>query len=157
MAGSGKKKGVLFICLGNICRSPIAEAIFDHLTKEKNVSEQWLIDSAATGDWHIGKRPDKRALACLKKHGIETSHKARQLCSDDFSNFDYIFGMDHNNIEDIKDFAPNSHSANIELLGKYDPKGELIIRDPYFDDGSEGFDTVYEQCLRCCKAFLEKQ
>uniref|UniRef100_A0A1W7RA87 Low molecular weight phosphotyrosine protein phosphatase n=1 Tax=Hadrurus spadix TaxID=141984 RepID=A0A1W7RA87_9SCOR len=154
----GAKCGVLFVCLGNICRSPIAEAVFAHLAKEKGVLTKWAIDSAATGDWHIGKKPDKRAIACMEKHGIVMNHRARQLCGDDFEKFDYIFGMDNNNIEDIKDFAPSkSYKAKIELLGSYDPKNELIIRDPYYDSGAEGFEVVYQQCVRCCKSFLDRQ
>ncbi|XP_022256075.1 low molecular weight phosphotyrosine protein phosphatase-like isoform X2 [Limulus polyphemus] len=141
---------------GNICRSPIAEAVFAHIAKQRGVLDQWVIDSAATGDWHVGCQPDKRARNCMKKYGIEMNHKARLVYEDDFNNFDYVFGMDENNINDLKEIAPRSYTAKLELLGKYDPEGELIIEDPYYDRGDEGFEKVYEQCIRCCNNFLDK-
>ncbi|XP_076340811.1 low molecular weight phosphotyrosine protein phosphatase-like isoform X3 [Tachypleus tridentatus] len=117
---------------------------------------QWIIDSAATGDWHVGCQPDKRARNCMKKYGIEMNHKARLVHEDDFNNFDYVFGMDENNINDLKEIAPRSYRAELELLGKYDPEGELIIQDPYYDRGDKGFERVYEQCIRCCNNFLDQ-
>uniref|UniRef100_T1IH30 Low molecular weight phosphotyrosine protein phosphatase n=1 Tax=Strigamia maritima TaxID=126957 RepID=T1IH30_STRMM len=157
MASSSTPKSVLFVCLGNICRSPIAEAVFNHVAKEKGVESQWTSDSAAIGSWHIGKNPDHRARSCMKEHNIAMDHKARQVKKADFNKFNVIFGMDDENINDLKSIAPDSHTASIELLGKYDPEGKTIIRDPYYDDGAEGFEEAYIQCLRCCKAFLEKQ
>ncbi|XP_076340790.1 low molecular weight phosphotyrosine protein phosphatase-like isoform X2 [Tachypleus tridentatus] len=151
-----KKKSVLFVCLGNICRSPIAEAVFAHIARQRGVLDQWIIDSAATGDWHVGCQPDKRARNCMKKYGIEMNHKARLVHEDDFNNFDYVFGMDENNINDLKEIAPRSYRAELELLGKYDPEGELIIQDPYYDRGDKGFERVYEQCIRCCNNFLDQ-
>jgi len=155
MASVSEKKAALFICLGNICRSPIAEAVFNHVAREKGVAHKWTADSAAIGDWHVGKNPDVRAQKCMKIHGVPMEHRARQLTRDDFNKFHYIFGMDENNIEDIKSVAPKSHSATIELLGRYDPEGQLIIRDPYYDSGSEGFEDCYKVCARCCEAFLD--
>lgn len=155
MAAAGKS--VLFVCLGNICRSPIAEAVFAHMVKEKGVSDGWKIDSAATADYHTGKQPDKRARACMAKHSVEMNHRARQVYDDDFFTFQYIFGMDENNIQDLKRAAPRGAPAKILLLGDYDPEGESIIRDPYYDSGSEGFEEVYQQCLRCCGKFLESE
>ncbi|XP_054716514.1 low molecular weight phosphotyrosine protein phosphatase-like [Uloborus diversus] len=151
-----KKSSALFVCLGNICRSPIAEAVFTHYVKEQNLSEKWIIDSAATADYHTGKSPDRRAIKCMKDHDIPMSHKARPIIAEDFKNFDYIFGMDENNIRDLKRLAPKNSTAKIELLGDYDPEGPCIIRDPYYDDGDEGFEEVYQQCKRCCQAFLNK-
>lgn len=150
------KKSVLFICLGNICRSPIAEAVFAKLVKDAGKQNEWNIDSGAIGDWHVGKGPDRRAISVLTKHSISTSHKARQIKSKDFSEFDYIFGMDEDNMDDLKSMVPTNSKAKIELLGTYDPQGELIIRDPYYDSGEEGFEKCYQQCMRCCAAFLER-
>ncbi|CAE1268166.1 ACP1 [Acanthosepion pharaonis] len=149
------KKRVLFICLGNICRSPMAHAIFEHLVKENGTSHKWEVDSAAIGDWHIGKQPDKRALKVLKENGIIFRHTVRQINPNDFEEFDYIFGMDHMNMRDLEEISGCKESkAKLEMLGKYDPENILVIPDPYYDTQAE-FYPVYEQCYRCCKAFLE--
>ncbi|XP_018562437.1 low molecular weight phosphotyrosine protein phosphatase 1 [Anoplophora glabripennis] len=146
----------LFVCLGNICRSPIADAIFQHLLKERGIADQWEVDSAGIGGWHAGNRPDSRARNVLKKYNIEYNGRARQIEDEDFHEFDYIFGMDENNISNLQDQAPIGSKAKILLLGDYDPQGERIIRDPYYDRGSEGFEVCYQQCLRSCKAFLDQ-
>ncbi|KAK4877983.1 hypothetical protein RN001_010489 [Aquatica leii] len=149
-------KKVLFVCLGNICRSPIGEAVFQHLIEQRGLQDKWATDSAATGPWHIGKSPDSRARSTLKKHGIEYNGKARLLTRDDFNTFDFIFGMDENNISDIKAEAPRNSKAEIMLLGEFDPQGERIIRDPYYDSGAAGFEKCLQQCMRCCTEFLDR-
>ncbi|KAL7388439.1 hypothetical protein ABVT39_013937 [Epinephelus coioides] len=156
MAVSGNKS-VLFVCLGNICRSPIAEAVFTKMATDAGVVDKWVIDSGATSDWNIGSSPDARGLACLRKHGIETSHRARQVTKDDFLSFEYILCMDESNLRELNRKAKqvkNDH-AKIELLGSYDPQKQLIINDPYYGS-DEDFEKVYQQCVRCCKAFLER-
>ncbi|XP_072218537.1 low molecular weight phosphotyrosine protein phosphatase isoform X2 [Leuresthes tenuis] len=149
-------KSVLFVCLGNICRSPIAEAVFMKMATDAGVVDKWVIDSGATSDWNIGSSPDARGLACLRKHGIETSHRARQVTKEDFMSFEYILCMDESNLSDLKRKAKSvkDHKAKIELLGSYDPQKQLIIKDPYYGS-DEDFEKVYDQCVRCCKAFLE--
>ncbi|XP_064107759.1 low molecular weight phosphotyrosine protein phosphatase-like isoform X2 [Macrobrachium nipponense] len=139
---------------GNICRSPTAEAVFNHVLKQRGL-EGWEVDSGAIGSWHVGLGPDRRAVNVMKRHNVPMSHKARQIKKGDFTHYDYIFGMDHENISDIKDAGPKSYTAKIELFGSYDPKGELIIRDPYYDDDDAGFEKCYEQCLRCSEGFLD--
>uniref|UniRef100_A0A3B5LRG9 Low molecular weight phosphotyrosine protein phosphatase n=1 Tax=Xiphophorus couchianus TaxID=32473 RepID=A0A3B5LRG9_9TELE len=153
MAATGSKS-VLFVCLGNICRSPIAEAVFRKMATDSGV---WVIDSGATSDWNTGSSPDTRGLACLRKHGIETSHRARQVTKDDFMTFEYILCMDESNLSDLNKKAKSvkTSTAKIELLGSYDPQNQRIIKDPYYGSDAD-FENVYEQCLRCCKAFLEK-
>ncbi|XP_032998907.1 low molecular weight phosphotyrosine protein phosphatase isoform X2 [Lacerta agilis] len=154
---AGEAKSVLFVCLGNICRSPIAEAVFRKLVTEGNIENKWMIDSGAVSDWNVGRSPDARALSCLRNHVIQTGHKARQVTKDDFLTFDYMLCMDESNLRDLKrksNSVPNCKSQ-IELLGSYDPQNQLIIEDPYYGT-DEDFETVYQQCLRCCKAFLEK-
>ncbi|KAI3364294.1 hypothetical protein L3Q82_011095 [Scortum barcoo] len=178
----------------NICRSPIAEAVFRKMATDagvvdkwridsaatstyeignppdhrgqacmkkhdvpmRHVARQWVIDSAATSDWNIGSSPDARGLACLRKHGIETSHRARQVTKEDFMSFEYILCMDENNLSDLNRKAKSvqNSQAKIELLGSYDPQKKRIIKDPYYGC-DEDFEKVYEQCVRCCKAFLE--
>nr|XP_033793450.1 low molecular weight phosphotyrosine protein phosphatase isoform X1 [Geotrypetes seraphini] len=150
-------KSVLFVCLGNICRSPIAEAVFRKLVQDESVENQWMIDSGAVSDWNVGSSPDARALSCLRKYGIETSHKGRQVTKDDFFTYDYILCMDESNLRDLKRKSGQIKNckAKIELLGTYDPQKLLIIEDPYYGN-EEDFETVYQQCVRCCKSFLEK-
>ncbi|KAM6992463.1 low molecular weight phosphotyrosine protein phosphatase isoform 1-T1 [Tautogolabrus adspersus] len=155
MAASGSKS-VLFVCLGNICRSPIAEAVFRKMATDAGVVDKWVIDSGATSDWNIGSSPDDRGLACLRKNGIETSHRARQVTKDDFMSFEYILCMDDSNLSELERKAKQvkNYQAKIELLGSYDPDKQRIIKDPYYG-GDEDFEKVYQQCVRCCKAFLE--
>ncbi|XP_034383276.1 low molecular weight phosphotyrosine protein phosphatase isoform X2 [Cyclopterus lumpus] len=155
MAATGKKS-VLFVCLGNICRSPIAEGVFRKMATDGGVVDKWVIDSGATSDWNIGSSPDARGLACLRKHGIETSHRAQQVTNDDFMSFEYILCMDESNLSELNRRAKlvKNISAKIELLGSYDPDKQRIIEDPY-NGNAKDFETVYEQCTRCCKAFLE--
>ncbi|MBN3323241.1 PPAC phosphatase, partial [Atractosteus spatula] len=128
-----------------------------HGISMSHVARQWFIDSGAVSDWNVGCSPDARALACLRKHGIETNHRARQVTKDDFKTFDHILCMDESNLRDLNRKANQvkNSSAKIELLGTYDPEKQLIIKDPYYGN-DEDFETVYEQCLRCCKAFLEE-
>ncbi|XP_077442549.1 low molecular weight phosphotyrosine protein phosphatase isoform X1 [Stigmatopora argus] len=155
MAASGSKS-VLFVCLGNICRSPIAEAVFKKMATDAGVVDKWHIDSAATSTYEIGNPPDHRGLDCMKRHGVPMAHVARQVTSDDFMNFEFILCMDESNLRDLnhKGNSVKNHKARIELLGKYDPQKKLIIKDPYYGS-DEDFEKVYEQCQRCCKAFLE--
>ncbi|XP_064847327.1 low molecular weight phosphotyrosine protein phosphatase isoform X2 [Oncorhynchus masou masou] len=181
-------------CQGNICRSPIAEAVFRKMATDagvvdkwridsaatstyeignppdhrgqacmkkhgvpmRHVARQWVIDSGATTDWNTGSSPDARGLACLRTHGIETKHRARQVTKEDFMSFDYILCMDESNLSDLKKKANSvkNSKAKIELLGSYDPEKQLIIKDPYYGH-EEDFENVYEQCVRCCKVFLE--
>lgn len=123
----------------------------------RNLTDKWFCDSAATAGYHVGSSPDSRARSVLKKHNIQTKHKARVLCDDDFTKFEYIFGMDHENIRNINAKRPSNATAKVELLGSYDPKKQLIIEDPYYESGEEGFETNYEQCLRSCSAFLDQK
>ena len=151
---SPAKHSVLFICLGNICRSPIAEAVFLRLIKEKKEEKNWDVDSAAMGDYHTGQGPNERTLRTLKKFGItDYKHKVRQITTQDFDKFDYIFGMDHENMSDLDNVKPKNCKAKTVMLGEYDPEKELIIVDPYFGNDMRDFDKVYEQCCRCCEGF----
>ncbi|XP_040016305.1 low molecular weight phosphotyrosine protein phosphatase isoform X1 [Gasterosteus aculeatus] len=156
MATSGKKSA-LFVCLGNICRSPIAEAVFRKMAADAGVVEKWRIDSAATSNYEIGNPPDHRGQACMKRHGVPMQHVARKVTNDDFMTFEYILCMDESNLSELNRRANlvKNAVAKVELLGSYDPKKQRIIEDPYYGS-DEDFEKVYEQCVRCCKAFLEK-
>lgn len=152
-----QKKRVLMVCLGNICRSPIAEAVFENEMSKRALKNQWEVESAAIIDYHRGRTPDHRALDTLKDYRIRNYfHRARQITQDDFDKFDWIFGMDNDNIRDLNYLKPKECRAKVELLGSYDPSGEVIIRDPYYDADNAGFYKVYEQCLRSVTAFLNK-
>ena len=91
-------KSVLFVCLGNICRSPIAEAVFRKLVTDEKVSGNWAIDSSAVSDWNVGRPPDPRAVSCQRNHGINTVHNSRQITGEDFATFNYILCMDESNL-----------------------------------------------------------
>lgn len=128
-----------------------------HIVKQRGITDRWEADSCATGSWHTLSPPDRRAMKVLANHDVTYEHRARQLCDEDFEKFDFIFGMDNSNISTIKEMAPSGeYRAVVELLGRYDPKGHKIIRDPYYDSGSAGFEEVFEQCKRACAAFLEQ-
>ncbi|XP_011494207.1 PREDICTED: low molecular weight phosphotyrosine protein phosphatase-like [Ceratosolen solmsi marchali] len=153
-----EKQRVLMVCLGNICRSPIADAVFARTVQEKGIDDKWDVDSAALIGYHTGNNPDHRARETLKNKGIANySHKARPIKTDDFNKFDWIFGMDESNISELNKKKPRGSKAKIELLGKYDPQGETIIVDPYYDCDNDGFYKVYEQCKRSVEAFLHQQ
>ncbi|XP_031619726.1 low molecular weight phosphotyrosine protein phosphatase-like [Contarinia nasturtii] len=152
----GTKKRILFVCLGNTCRSPIAEAVFMDLVKKAGYQRDWEIDSAAIESWHVGNRPNPRAVAIMERYYLGYDNRARQITTEDFYTFDYILGMDDYNIEDLHELRPKDATAHIFLLGDFDPQGERIIRDPYCDNNSDGFDKCYHQAMRSCKSFLEE-
>lgn len=163
MSEPTKKVGVLFVCLGNICRSPMAEAVFVHLTQKNEISHLFQVDSAGTCDYHVGCDPDKRSFQCCRNHGVVMKHKARQLCLEDFIRFQYILCMDHSNYADIQELrlqhhyssGPNENRlAQVHLLGEFDPSASnKIIADPYYG-GVDGFEYNFQQCIRSCLGFL---
>lgn len=148
---------ILFVCLGNICRSPSAEAILKHLVQQREDSREWEIDSAGILDLHEGNRSDSRGLKVLKKHGISNPHRARQVREDDFRNFDVIMAFDNSNVEDLKEFRPDDGTARakVQLFGTYDPKGKRTIHDPYYGNSSD-FENMFDHIYRCCEEFLRQ-
>lgn len=124
------------------------------MVEAKGLADQWVIDSAALGDWHVGQGPYESAMKVLKAHGVKTDHIVRTITKDDFRKFDVIFGKDHENIKELNKLKPKDGTAEIKMLGEYDPKKELIIEDPYYGTYKD-FETVYDQCERCCKAYLD--
>ncbi|EDV90683.1 low molecular weight phosphotyrosine protein phosphatase 1 [Drosophila grimshawi] len=148
---------ILMICLGNICRSPIAETVMTDVLVKLNL-QSVVVDSAAIGPWHVGKRADPRALSTLKNHDLKNTHIVRQITKQDFNEFDYIFGMDEENMSELRRLAPNGSKAELLLLGDFGlSKENRIIEDPYYERGDEGFEVAYQQCVVACKAFAEQR
>jgi protein-tyrosine phosphatase len=147
---------VLFVCLGNICRSPMAEGIFRELTKEE--SDVFSCDSAGTAGYHIGELPDERMRSTAQKNTIHLTHRARQIAKDDFDKFDYIMAMDKSNYQNVlslKSRVNNASETKIMLMRSFDDeKGNLEIPDPYYGTLSD-FDEVYNILYRCNKNFIK--
>lgn len=154
-AAAGAKHSALFVCLGNICRSPIAEAIFKSIVEQKKCESDWYIDSAATSRYEIGELPDKRGLKVMRSHGLDSRHRARQITSEDYKSFEYVLCMDDSNMSDLKRMAPRGgYKAQIKLLGSFDKGGPEIIEDPYYGE-EEDFKQAYTQCRAACEGFFE--
>ncbi|XP_066926767.1 low molecular weight phosphotyrosine protein phosphatase-like [Clytia hemisphaerica] len=121
MAADKSSKSVLFVCLGNICRSPMAEGIFKHLVKDRSDTSDWLIESCGTARYHVGEQPDDRTLSTLEKHGIKNFRSTvRQLAKDDFSRFQWIFVFDDENKRNVDHKKPASSDSNINMIRRYD-------------------------------------
>ena len=138
---------VLFVCLGNICRSPAAEGVLRRIVDEAGDGDRWTIDSAGIGRWHVGDLPDKRMRIHARDRGLELIHRCRQVRPYDFDNFDLIIGMDANTIKDLRALAPT-----VEAMAKIHPISDWMggvashydcIPDPYYG-GAEGFEHVLD-------------
>lgn len=134
---------VLFVCLGNICRSPLAEALFRKHVEERGLSDKYEVDSCGTAAYHIGAEPDSRSLANARKNGLDYSHSGRQVIDRDFEEFDYIIPMDASNEAHLR-YGDPTGQAHIELMRNYDPGFEgTDVPDPYYG-GEQGFQNVFE-------------
>ncbi|KAK8102041.1 phosphotyrosine protein phosphatase [Apiospora sp. TS-2023a] len=159
-----EKVSVLFVCLGNICRSTMAEGVFRSLIKDPQYKDLIdTVDSCGTGAYHAGDDPDDRTMSTLAEHGItDYTHAARKVKASDFDRFDYIFAMDRSNLSNLqRDYVKKNSStqkAKVMLFGEYSGQGAKaeIVNDPYYG-GRQGFQTAYEQCLRFSKNFLQER
>jgi protein-tyrosine phosphatase len=136
---------ILFVCLGNICRSPLAEALFDHKIKQLKLSQFFHIDSCGTGDYHIGSQPDPRTIRSAIKHGVEISHTCRQLVKADITHFDYIMAMDKSNLQNILllSSAP-AEQENVFMMRDFDLQNPgADVPDPYHGDERD-FQEVFD-------------
>jgi protein-tyrosine phosphatase len=147
--------------LGNICRSPIAEATFNELVKRKNLDKHIKCDSAGTAAYHIGSLPDKRIRKVAQDNGLVLTHKARQLAHDDFLKFDYIMAMDQSNFENIRKVSVVAHNqgpscTSVQLYRAFDPEkgNSLNVPDPYYEEFA-AFQNVYEIVRRSGSVFLD--
>lgn len=153
---TGKKDvSVLFVCLGNICRSPTAQGIFQHLVEREGCADAIHIDSAGTGDWHIGKPPDPRTLAVAETRGFDFSHlRARQVTADDFSRYDYILAMDAENLANLEAMKPEWYEGYLGLFLDFGGHPEYRqVPDPYFG-GDEGFELVLDLIQSAAEGLL---
>jgi len=148
---------VLFVCLGNICRSPLAEAIFKKMVEENGLTGHISCDSCGTADWHIGKAPDTRSLANAAQNGMKIPHLGRQLAEEDFSSFDFILAMDENNyydILDLKDQIGADHNRIFKMREFESGSPAPDVPDPYFG-GEDGFQQVFDILWRSNQHFLD--
>jgi protein-tyrosine phosphatase len=147
---------VLFVCLGNICRSPLAEAIFKNKLKERGLQDQIQADSCGTSNYHIGGLPDPRTITNARSNGIEIAHFARQLCQADIREFDYVMAMDKSNYQNIlKLEADKKFHTKVHLMRSYDPIDKNAdVPDPYHG-GEKGFQEVFDILNRTMDRFID--
>lgn len=147
---------VLFVCLGNICRSPLAEGVFLHLLQEAALEEGFRVDSAGTGAWHVGNPADPRSREVALRNGITLTSTARQVHPRDFHDFDVIVAMDRSNLADLEALQEeHGGDARLVLMRDFDPEpGDREVPDPYYG-GDSGFDRVYEMVLRSARGLLD--
>jgi protein-tyrosine phosphatase len=147
-------RSVLFVCLGNICRSPLAEAVFRHKVRERGVEAEFEIDSAGTSGYHNGAAPDRRSTETARRRGVELTGQSRQLGAEDLSRFDYVIAMDGENLREIRALEAGG-TARIHRLREWDPeRSGADVPDPYYG-GPGGFDEVHDIVDRSCEALLD--
>jgi protein-tyrosine phosphatase len=151
---------ILFVCMGNICRSPTAEAVMRGLLRAEGLEHAVTLDSAGTGGWHAGAPPDARAVAAARSRGIVVEGAARQVTRQDFDDFDLLLVMDRDNERELRAVAPDGEArAKVRLLREFDPAavaaGDLDVPDPYYG-GPNGFDRVLDHVEAACRGLLDE-
>jgi protein-tyrosine phosphatase len=151
---------LLFVCMGNICRSPTAEAVMASLLEREGLTGVVTIDSAGTGGWHAGSPPDERATSAAAVRGIRLHGAARQVRASDFDDFDLLLCADADNLRDLRSIAPNGPTREkVRRLREFDPTalaaGDLDIPDPYYG-GARGFEDVLDLVERACRGLVEE-
>jgi protein-tyrosine phosphatase len=147
---------VSFVCLGNICRSPTADAVMRHLVKDAGLDKKIQVDSAGTGGWHAGEGRDPRSSAVGARRGMPLGGLARQWQREDFERFDYVLAMDRSNQRDLLRLAPDAAAREkVRLLRSFDPQSppDAEVPDPYYG-GPSGFDRVFDICEAACRGLL---
>jgi len=149
------RTSVLFVCLGNICRSPLAEGVFRDLVRAEGLEDRFEIESAGTGAWHVGELPDSRATMVAERYGVTLESRARQVIDEDLGRFHYIIAMDGENLSHLQRMAEAAGSeAHVHLFREFDPEGGGDVPDPYYG-GASGFETVYEMVARSARGLLD--
>lgn len=141
-----RKISVLFVCLGNICRSPTAHGVFEQLVEQQGQAERFEIDSAGTAAYHIGKAPDPRTQAAARRRGYPLEHlRARAVEAEDFSHYDYILAMDAANLRDLRRLCPKNYSGYLGLFLDFAQGARhKEVPDPYYTSGEQGFEEVLD-------------
>jgi protein-tyrosine phosphatase len=151
---------ILFVCMGNICRSPTAEGVLAGMLAARGLGDQVDVDSAGTGDWHVGQSADPRAIAAAQARGVTLDSIARQVTPADLDDFDLVLAADRANQRELLALAGDdpARRAKVRLLREFDPdavaRGELEVPDPYFGE-DDGFATVLDICEAACRGLLE--
>lgn len=155
-----EKISLAFVCLGNICRSPMAEAVFRHTVKSKGLEDKFSkIDSFGTGGWHTGETPDRRSVSTCRSHGVAIDHRAKQMKPSHFSEFDYILCMDDMNLRNLRRMQPKETKARVELFGNWNNsngKFDAIVDDPYYG-GVDGFEHNFRQITHFSESFINSE
>jgi protein-tyrosine phosphatase len=149
---------ILFVCMGNICRSPTAEGVMRRLLEEAGLTDRVEVESAGTGGWHVGEPPDERATLAARRRGVTLAGAARQVRAADFRDFDLLIAMDRTNLRELLAAAPDEEAAErVRLLREFDPasSGDLDVPDPYFG-GDRGFETVLDMVEAACRGLLDE-
>ena len=147
---------IVFVCLGNIVRSPLAENMFRHLAHQNGALNRFTVDSAAVGDWHVGDPPDSRMRRVAERHGLIYDGRARQITRTDMQDFDLVIAMDRDNAAYLRRLAgSDQEEAKIHLLREFDPQGgpQASVPDPYYGN-LDGFEEVYQIIERSCQGLL---
>lgn len=145
---------VLFVCLGNICRSPLAEGVFIQTIKNNKKSHLFHVDSAGTASYHIGKLPDIRSRQVAEENGFKLTHRARAFTANDFNNFDYIVVMDKQNRMDVESKRPKNNTTPVLMMRGNNTNNTLEVPDPYYGNYSD-FVNVYQLLSSACDELLE--
>jgi protein-tyrosine phosphatase len=149
---------ILFVCMGNICRSPTAEGVMRRLLEDEGLADRVELESAGTGDWHVGLPPDERATLAAGRRGITLSGAAQPVQPADFRRFDLLIAMDRSNLRELLALAPDEEAAEkVRLLREFDPaaSGDLDVPDPYYG-GDRGFETVLDMVEAACRGLLDE-
>lgn len=150
------KVKVLFVCMGNICRSPTAHGVFQHLVNTEGLADQIEIDSAGTHAYHVGESPDQRAQQTASRHGVDLSYiRARKINREDFAHYDYILAMDEDNLYDLQTICPPQYQSRLHLFLEFaSDTSERVVPDPYYG-GNRGFEHVFKLVDTAAKGLLD--
>ena len=155
MSETKETTSILFVCMGNICRSPTAEGVFRHHVSQAGLAATVVVDSAGTHAYHVGEPPDRRARVAAERRGVSLQGiRARRVADDDFERFDFVIAMDEDNLLSLKDQAPTEHHSKLRLFLEYSSGSEREVPDPYYG-GAAGFERVLDLVEDASRGLLE--